>query len=82
MANASGVERVALNVATDRRRRHLMDACDIARKNGTTTIVITTTSVALRIGGATLQPILLEMKNKLRSKCYALNRSVGLVWLA
>ncbi|MDP3617540.1 MAG: SIS domain-containing protein [Rhodoferax sp.] len=91
--------------------RDLMDACDIARKRGATTIVITTsgsplaaaghihlaadhpegydryspmvsrlmhlliidilaTCVALRIGGETLQPLLREMKNNLRSKRY------------
>jgi RpiR family carbohydrate utilization transcriptional regulator len=94
------------------RTRDLMDACDIARKNGATTIVITAsgsplasaghihlaadhpegfdryspmvsrllhlmvidilaTCVALRIGGETLQPLLREMKNNLRSKRYA-----------
>ena len=89
-----------------------MDACDIARRNGATTIVITAsgtplgtaghihlaadhpegydryspmvsrllhlmiidilaTTVALRIGGDKLQPLLKEMKNNLRSKRYA-----------
>ena len=91
------------------RTRDLMDACDIACKNGATTITITAsgsplaaaghihlaadhpegydryspmvsrllhlmiidvlaTCVALRIGGANLQPLLQEMKNNLRSK--------------
>ena len=99
-------------ISNSGRTRDLMDACDIARKNGATTIVITTsgsplaqagqihlaadhpegydryspmvsrllhlmvidilaTCVALRIGGARLQPLLQEMKNKLRSKRYA-----------
>jgi RpiR family carbohydrate utilization transcriptional regulator len=99
-------------VSNSGRTRDLMDACDIARKNGATTIVITAsgsplasagtihlsadhpegfdkyspmvsrllhlmiidilaTCVALRIGGATLQPLLREMKNNLRSKRYA-----------
>jgi len=92
--------------------RDLMDACNIARKNGATTIVITAsgsplasaghihlsadhpegfdkyspmvsrllhlmiidilvTAVALRIGSATLQPMLSEMRQNLRSKRYA-----------
>jgi RpiR family carbohydrate utilization transcriptional regulator len=99
-------------ISNSGRTRDLMDACDIARKNGATTIVITAsgsplasagdihlaadhpegfdryspmvsrlmhlmiidilaTCVALRIGGDTLQPILREMKNNLRSKRYA-----------
>jgi RpiR family transcriptional regulator, carbohydrate utilization regulator len=99
-------------ISNSGRTRDLMDACDIARKNGATTIVITAsgsplasaghihlaadhpegydryspmvsrllhllmidilaTNVALRIGGATLQPLLKEMKNNLRSKRYA-----------
>jgi len=99
-------------ISNSGRTRDLMDACDIARKNGATTIVITAsgsplaaaghihlaanhpegydryspmvsrllhlmiidvlaTSVALRIGGATLQPLLREMKNNLRTKRYA-----------
>jgi RpiR family carbohydrate utilization transcriptional regulator len=99
-------------VSNSGRTRDLMDACDIARKNGATTIVITTsgsplasaghkhlaadhpegfdkyspmvsrlmhlmiidilaTCVALRIGGAKLQPMLQGMKNNLRSKRYA-----------
>jgi RpiR family carbohydrate utilization transcriptional regulator len=94
------------------RTRDLMDACDIARKNGATTIVITATgsplasagqihlaadhpegydryspmvsrllhlmiidvlatTVALRIGGTRLQPLLREMKANLRNKRYA-----------
>jgi RpiR family carbohydrate utilization transcriptional regulator len=99
-------------ISNSGRTRDLMDACDIARKNGATTIVITAsgsplasaghihlaadhpegfdryspmvsrllhlmvidilaTCVALRIGGETLQPLLREMKNNLRSKRYA-----------
>jgi RpiR family transcriptional regulator, carbohydrate utilization regulator len=99
-------------ISNSGRTRDLMDACDIARKNGATTIVITTsgsplasagnihlaadhpegfdkyspmvsrlmhlmiidivaTCVALRIGGAQLQPMLQGMKNNLRSKRYA-----------
>jgi RpiR family carbohydrate utilization transcriptional regulator len=99
-------------VSNSGRTRDLMDACDIARKNGAITIVITTsgsplasaghihlaadhpegfdkyspmvsrlmhlmiidilaTCVALRIGGAKLQPMLQGMKNNLRSKRYA-----------
>ena len=99
-------------VSNSGRTRDLMDASDIARKNGATTIVITTsgsplaaaghihlaadhpegfdkyspmvsrlmhlmiidilaTCVALRIGGAKLQPMLQGMKNNLRSKRYA-----------
>ena len=98
-------------ISNSGRTRDLMDACDIARKNGATTIVITAsgsplasaghihlsadhpegfdryspmvsrllhlmiidilaTCVALRIGGDTLQPLLREMKNNLRSKRY------------
>lgn len=98
-------------ISNSGRTRDLMDACDIARKNGATTIVITAsgsplasagnihlsadhpesfdkyspmvsrllhlmiidilaTCMALRIGGDTLQPILREMKNNLRSKRY------------
>jgi RpiR family transcriptional regulator, carbohydrate utilization regulator len=98
-------------ISNSGRTRDLMDACDIARKHGATTIVITasgsplaaaghihlaadhpegydryspmvsrllhllvidilTTCVALRIGGETLQPLLREMKNNLRSKRY------------
>ncbi|MDO9166433.1 MAG: SIS domain-containing protein [Rhodoferax sp.] len=99
-------------ISNSGRTRDLMDACDIARKNGATTIVITAsgsplaasghihlaadhpegydryspmvsrllhlmiidilaTCVALAIGGDTLQPLLREMKNNLRSKRYA-----------
>jgi len=99
-------------VSNSGRTRDLMDACDIARKNGATTIVITAsgsplasaghihlaanhpegydryspmvsrllhlmiidvlaTTVALRIGGGRLQPMLREMKNNLRTKRYA-----------
>ncbi len=98
-------------VSNSGRTRDLMDACDIARKNGATTIVITAsgsplasaghihlsadhpegydkyspmvsrllhlmiidilaTAVALRIGSATLQPLLSEMRQNLRSKRY------------
>jgi RpiR family carbohydrate utilization transcriptional regulator len=99
-------------ISNSGRTRDLMDACDIARKNGATTIVITasgsplanagtihlsadhpegfdkyspmvsrllhlliidilSTCVALRIGAGTLQPLLQQMKNNLRSKRYA-----------
>ena len=99
-------------ISNSGRTRDLMDACDIARKNGATTIVITATAsplaaaghihlsadhpegfdnyspmvsrllhlliidilatcVALRIGSATVQPKLKEMKNNLRNKRYA-----------
>lgn len=99
-------------ISNSGRTRDLMDACDIARRNGVTTIVITATgsplataghihlaadhpegydryspmvsrllhlmiidvlatTVALRIGGGRLQPLLREMKNNLRSKRYA-----------
>jgi RpiR family transcriptional regulator, carbohydrate utilization regulator len=99
-------------ISNSGRTRDLMDACDIARKNGATTIVITAsgsplaaaghihlsadhpegydryspmvsrllhlliidvlaTTVALRIPGAKLQPLLKEMKNNLRNKRYA-----------
>jgi RpiR family carbohydrate utilization transcriptional regulator len=99
-------------VSNSGRTRDLMDACDIARRNGATTIVITATgsplataghihlaadhpegydryspmvsrllhlmiidvlatTVALRIGGGRLQPLLREMKNNLRTKRYA-----------
>jgi len=98
-------------ISNSGRTRDLMDACDIARKRGATTICITTsgsplasaghihlsadhpegfdkyspmvsrllhlmvidilaTCAALRIGGSTLQPLLSEMKNNLRSKRY------------
>jgi RpiR family transcriptional regulator, carbohydrate utilization regulator len=99
-------------ISNSGRTRDLMDACDIARKNGATTITITAsgsplaaaghihlaadhpegydryspmvsrllhlmiidilaTCVALRIGGVSLQPLLQEMKNNLRSKRWA-----------
>jgi RpiR family carbohydrate utilization transcriptional regulator len=99
-------------VSNSGRTRDLMDACDIARRNGATTICITATgsplassghihlaadhpegydryspmvsrllhlmiidvlatTVALRIGGGKLQPLLREMKNNLRTKRYA-----------
>jgi RpiR family carbohydrate utilization transcriptional regulator len=99
-------------ISNSGRTRDLMDACDIARRNGATTIVITATgsplaaagqihlsadhpegydryspmvsrllhlmiidvlatTVALRIGGGRLQPLLREMKNNLRNKRYA-----------
>ncbi len=99
-------------ISNSGRTRDLMDACDIARRNGATTIVITATAsplaaagqihlaadhpegydryspmvsrllhlmiidvlattVALRIGGGKLQPMLREMKNNLRTKRYA-----------
>ena len=99
-------------ISNSGRTRDLMDACDIARRNGATTIVITATAsplataghihlaadhpegydryspmvsrllhlmiidvlattVALRIGGGRLQPLLREMKNNLRTKRYA-----------
>ena len=99
-------------ISNSGRTRDLMDACDIARKNGATTIVMTAsgsplasaghihlsadhpegydkyspmvsrllhlmmidilaTAVALRIGSATLQPMLSEMRQNLRSKRYA-----------
>ena len=100
-----------LIISNSGRTRDLMDACDIARKNGATTIVITAsgsplasaghihlsadhpegfdryspmvsrllhlliidvlaTSVALRIGANTVQPMLSRMKDNLRSKRY------------
>ena len=99
-------------ISNSGRTRDLMDACDIARENGATTIVITAsgsplasaghihlsadhpegfdkyspmvsrlmhlmildilaTAVALRIGSATLGPLLSEMRQNLRSKRYA-----------
>lgn len=99
-------------ISNSGRTRDLMDACDLARKNGATTIVITAsgsplasaghihlcadhpegfdryspmvsrllhlmiidilaTCVALRIGGDTVQPLLSQMKQNLRSKRYA-----------
>ncbi len=100
-----------LIISNSGRTRDLMDACDIARKNGATTIVLTAsgsplasagqihlsadhpegfdryspmvsrllhlliidvlaTTVALRIGGGIVQPMLSSMKNNLRSKRY------------
>jgi RpiR family carbohydrate utilization transcriptional regulator len=100
-----------LIISNSGRTRDLMDACDIARKNGATTIVLTAsgsplasagqihlsadhpegfdryspmvsrllhlliidvlaTTVALRIGGSIVQPMLSSMKNNLRSKRY------------
>jgi RpiR family carbohydrate utilization transcriptional regulator len=99
-------------ISNSGRTRDLMDACEIARRNNATTIVITATgsplatmgqihlaadhpegydryspmvsrllhlmiidvlatTVALRIGGGRLQPLLREMKNNLRTKRYA-----------
>ncbi|MES2979344.1 MAG: SIS domain-containing protein [Pseudomonadota bacterium] len=99
-------------ISNSGRTRDLMDATDIARKNGATVIVITAsgsplasaghihlsadhpegydryspmvsrllhlmiidilvTAVALRVGGAKLQPLLQDMKNNLRNKRYA-----------
>ena len=99
-------------ISNSGRTRDLMDACDIARKNGATAIVITATGsplasagqihlsadhpegfdnyspmvsrllhlliidilatcVALRIGSASVQPRLQEMKNNLRNKRYS-----------
>ena len=101
-----------LIISNSGRTRDLMDACDIARKNGATTIVVTAsgsplasaghihlsadhpegfdryspmvsrllhlliidvlaTTVALRIGGTIVQPMLSRMKDNLRSKRYA-----------
>lgn len=98
-------------ISNSGRTRDLMDACDIAKRNGATTIVITAsgsplaaageihvaadhpegydryspmvsrllhlmvvdilaTCVALRIGGARLQPLLQDIKDNLRSKRY------------
>ena len=111
-ASVLGLGDCVVVISNSGRTRDLMDACDIARKNGATTIVITAsgsplasaghihlaadhpegfdryspmvsrllhlmiidilaTCVALRIGGETLQPLLREMKNNLRSKRYA-----------
>jgi RpiR family carbohydrate utilization transcriptional regulator len=99
-------------ISNSGRTRDLMDATDIARKNGATVIVITAsgsplaaaghvhlsadhpegydryspmvsrllhlmiidilaTTVALRVGGVKLQPLLQDMKNNLRNKRYA-----------
>jgi len=101
-----------LIISNSGRTRDLMDACDIARKIGATTIVVTAsgsplasaghihlsadhpegfdryspmvsrllhlliidvlaTTVALRIGGTIVQPMLSRMKDNLRSKRYA-----------
>jgi RpiR family transcriptional regulator, carbohydrate utilization regulator len=111
-ASTLGAGDCVVVISNSGRTRDLMDACDIARKNGATTIVITSsgsplasaghihlsadhpegydryspmvsrllhlliidilaTTVALRIGGAKLQPLLKEMKNNLRNKRYA-----------
>ncbi len=111
-ASTLGTGDCVVVISNSGRTRDLMDATDIARKNGATTIVITAsgsplasaghvhlsadhpegydryspmvsrllhlliidvlaTSVALRIGGAKLQPLLKEMKNNLRNKRYA-----------
>ncbi|WP_332774856.1 MurR/RpiR family transcriptional regulator [Polaromonas sp.] len=110
-ASSLGTGDCLVVISNSGRTRDLMDACDIARKNGATTIVITAsgsplasaghihlaadhpegydryspmvsrllhlmiidilaTCVALRIGGAKLQPLLKEMKNNLRNKRY------------
>jgi len=111
-ASLLGAGDCAVVISNSGRTRDLMDACDIARKNGATTIVITSsgsplaaaghihlaadhpegydryspmvsrllhlmvidvlaTSVALKIGGTRLQPLLREIKNNLRAKRYA-----------
>ena len=111
-ASLLGAGDCAVIISNSGRTRDLMDACDIARKNGATTIVITSsgsplaaaghihlaadhpegydryspmvsrllhlmvidvlaTSVALKIGGTRLQPMLREIKNNLRAKRYA-----------
>jgi RpiR family transcriptional regulator, carbohydrate utilization regulator len=111
-ASTLGPGDCVLVISNSGRTRDLMDACDIARKNGATTIVLTAsgsplasagnihlsadhpegydryspmvsrllhlliidilaTTVALRIGGVKLQPLLKEMKNNLRNKRYA-----------
>jgi RpiR family transcriptional regulator, carbohydrate utilization regulator len=111
-ASTLGAGDCVVIISNSGRTRDLMDAADIARKNGATTIVITAsgsplaaaghihlsadhpegydryspmvsrllhlliidvlaTTVALRIGGATLQPLLKEMKSNLRNKRYA-----------
>lgn len=98
-------------ISNSGRTRDLVDACEIARRNGATTLVVTAsgsplastghihlaadhpegydryspmvsrlmhlmiidilaTSLALRIGGKKLQPLLKDMKNNLRSKRY------------
>jgi RpiR family transcriptional regulator, carbohydrate utilization regulator len=111
-ASTLGAGDCVVIISNSGRTRDLMDAADIARKNGATTIVITAsgsplaaaghihlsadhpegydryspmvsrllhlliidvlaTTVALRIGGASLQPLLKEMKSNLRNKRYA-----------
>jgi RpiR family transcriptional regulator, carbohydrate utilization regulator len=111
-ASTLGAGDCVVVISNSGRTRDLMDATDIARKNGATTIVITcsgsplagaghihlsadhpegfdryspmvsrllhlliidvlATTVALRIGGDVLQPMLKEIKNNLRSKRYA-----------
>ncbi len=111
-ASLLGAGDCAVIISNSGRTRDLMDACDIARKNGATTVVITSsgsplaaaghihlaadhpegydryspmvsrllhlmvidvlaTSVALKIGGTRLQPLLREIKNNLRAKRYA-----------
>lgn len=110
-ASTMGPGDCVIVISNSGRTRDLLDACDIARKNGATTIVITSSSsplatvgtvhlcadhpegfdqyspmvsrllhlmiidilatcMALRIGSDTLQPILQEMRNNLRSKRY------------
>ncbi len=111
-ASTLGAGDCVVIISNSGRTRDLMDATDIARKNGATTIVITcsgsplagaghihlsadhpegfdryspmvsrllhlliidvlATTVALRIGGDVLQPMLKEIRNNLRSKRYA-----------
>jgi RpiR family carbohydrate utilization transcriptional regulator len=101
----------AIVISNSGRTRDLMDATDIAKRNGATTIAITAsgsplaraanihlaadhpegydryspmvsrllhlliidvlaTTLALRIGGSKLQPLLSEMKNNLKNKRY------------
>jgi RpiR family carbohydrate utilization transcriptional regulator len=110
-ASLLGPDDCVVVISNSGRTRDLMDACDIARRKGATTIVITAsgsplaaqgqihlaadhpegydryspmvsrllhlaiidvlaTCVALRIGSETLQPVLQDMKNSLRSKRY------------
>ena len=110
-ASLLGAGDCAVVISNSGRTRDLMDACDIARRNGATAIVVTATgsplasaghihlaadhpegydryspmvsrllylmiidvlatAVALRIGPS-LQPLLRELKNNLRSKRYA-----------
>ena len=111
-ASTLGPGDCAVIISNSGRTRDLMDATEIAKKNGATTIVITAsgsplanaghihlsadhpegydryspmvsrllhlliidvlaTTVALRIGGAILQPLLKQMKNNLLHKRYA-----------